>query len=95
MDNIAKAQWLLGDRGNDVVQGCRQAKGIQLRLPGRRSRKEPVRYAKRRHQRHSHIEIMFGRLKHSRRVATRYDRCPTAFFSAVSFTATVTSDRIS
>jgi transposase len=25
---------------------------------------------------------MFGRLKDWRRVATRYDRCPTVFFSA-------------
>lgn len=33
--------------------------------------------------------MMFGRLKDWRRVATRYDRCPTAFFSAIALTATV------
>jgi transposase len=32
---------------------------------------------------------MFGRLKDWRRVATRYDRCPTVFFSAVTLAATV------
>jgi transposase len=32
---------------------------------------------------------MFGRLKERRRVAARYDRCPTAFFSAVALAATV------
>ena len=37
----------------------------------------------------SRIEILFGRLKDWRRVATRYDRCPTAFFSAVALAATV------
>ncbi|WP_151989743.1 transposase, partial [Sphingomonas aurantiaca] len=52
-------------------------------------RNEPVRYDKRRYRRRSRIEIMFGRLKDWRRVATRYDRCPTAFFSAVAFAATV------
>jgi len=31
---------------------------------------------------------MFGRLKDWCRVATRYDRCPTDFFSAVAFAAT-------
>jgi len=31
----------------------------------------------------------FGRLKDWRRVATRYDRCPTAFFSAIALVATV------
>ncbi|GAD09038.1 transposase and inactivated derivatives [Gluconobacter frateurii NBRC 103465] len=35
------------------------------------------------------IEIMFGRLKGWRRVATRYDRCLTVFFSAICFAATV------
>lgn len=32
---------------------------------------------------------MFGRLKDWRRIATRYDRCPTAFFSAICLAATV------
>jgi transposase len=32
---------------------------------------------------------MFGRLKDWRRVATRYDRSPTAFFSAIALAATV------
>jgi len=48
-----------------------------------------VRYDKRRYRRRSRIEIMFGRLKDWRRVATRYDRCPTVFFSAVALAATV------
>jgi transposase len=32
---------------------------------------------------------MFGRLKDWRRVATRYDRCPNAFFAAVALAAAV------
>ncbi|WP_342454043.1 transposase [Sagittula salina] len=35
------------------------------------------------------IEIMFGRLKDWRRVATRYDRCPTVFLSAIALAAIV------
>jgi hypothetical protein len=62
-----------------------QAKGIEPCIPGRKSRTEPIKYDKRR----SRIEIMFGRLKDWRRVATRYDRCPTVFFSAVALAATV------
>ncbi len=42
---------------------------------------------KRRCRRPSRIEILFGRLKDGRRVATRYDRCP-AVFSAVPLAAT-------
>jgi hypothetical protein len=32
---------------------------------------------------------MFGSLKDRRRIATRYDRCPKVFLSAVALTATV------
>ena len=32
---------------------------------------------------------MFGRLEDRRRVATRYDRCTTAFFSAIALAAAV------
>ena len=73
----------------DWFRDALQAKGIQPCIPGRRSRNEPVRYDKRRYRHRSRSEIMFGRLKDWWRVATRYDRCPTAFFSAVALAATV------
>ena len=66
-----------------------QAKGIKPCIPGRKSRNKAVKYDKRRYRRRNRIEIMFGRLKDWRRVATRYDRCPTAFFSAIALAATV------
>ena len=34
---------------------------------------------------------MFGRLKDWRRVATRYDRCPKVFLSAIALAATAYS----
>jgi transposase len=88
---LSKAQWLLGDRGYDAdwFRDALHAKGIQPCIPGRTSRNEPVRYDKRRYRRPSRIEIMFSRLEDWRRVATRYDRCPTAFFSAVALADTV------
>jgi transposase len=65
LDDLPKAQWLLGDRGYDAdwFRDALEAKGIQPCIPGRRSRNEPVRYDKRRYRRRSRIEIMFGRLK--------------------------------
>nr|WP_233503309.1 IS5 family transposase [Sphingomonas psychrotolerans] len=91
LDDLPKAQWLLGDRGLRcrLVRDALQAKGIQPCIPGRKSRLEPVRYDKRRYRRRSRIEIMLSRLKDWRRVATRYDRCQTAFFSAIALAATV------
>ena len=43
----------------------------------------------RRYKRRNRIERLFGRLKDWRRVATRYDRSPTVFLSAIVLAATV------
>jgi len=42
-----------------------------------------------RYKSHNRIEIMFGRLKDGRRGATRYDRCPKIFLSAIAIAAIV------
>jgi len=52
-------------------------------------RRKPVKYDKRRYKRRNRIEIMFGRLKDWRRVATRYDRCPKVFLSAIALAAAI------
>ncbi len=77
LDDMPKAQWLLGDRGYDAdwFRDAIQARGIQPCIPGRTSRNGAVRYDKRRYRRRSRIEIRSGRLKDWRQVATRYDRC--------------------
>ncbi len=91
LDSLPRAQWLLGDRGYDAdwFRDALQAKGITPCIPGRKTRTEPIRYDKRRYKRRDRIEIMFGRLKDWRRVATRHDRCPTVFLSAIALAATV------
>ncbi len=58
-------------------------------IPGRKSRGKTVEYDKRRSKRRNRIEIMFGRLKDWCRGATRYDRCPKVFLSAIALAATV------
>ena len=73
----------------DWFRDALQDKGIKPCIPGRRSRPEPVRYDKRRYRRRNRIEIMFGRLKDWRRIATRYERCPKVFLSALALAATV------
>ncbi|MBU2031071.1 MAG: IS5 family transposase [Alphaproteobacteria bacterium] len=91
LDSLPRAQWLLGDRGYDAdwFRDALEAKGITPCIPGRKTRTEAIRYDKRRYKRRNRIEIMFGRLKDWRRVATRYDRCPNVFLSAIALAATV------
>ncbi|WP_299593361.1 transposase, partial [uncultured Tateyamaria sp.] len=48
-----------------------------------------VKYDTRRYKRRNRIEIMFGRLKDWRRVATRYNRCPKVFLSTIALTASI------
>jgi transposase len=89
--NLPKADWLIADRGYDAdwFRDALKDKEIKPCIPGRKKRKSPVKYDKRRYKRRNRIEIMFGRLKDWRRIATRYDRCPKVFLSAVALAATV------
>ena len=64
-------------------------RGIKACIPGRTSRQKTVKYDKRRYKRRNRIEIMFGRLKDWRRVATHYDRHPETYLSAIALAATV------
>ena len=91
LNSLPSADWLLADRGYDAdwFRDALKDKGIKPCIPGRKSRGKPVKYDKRRYKRRNRIEIMFGRLKDWRRVATRYDRCPKVFLSAIALAATV------
>ncbi len=91
LGSLPTAEWLIADRGYDAdwFRDALKDKRIRPCIPGRKSRGKAVRYDKRRYKRRNRIEIMFGRLKDWRRIATRYDRCATTFLSAVALAATV------
>ena len=90
LGSLPNAQWMLTDRGYDAdwFRDALKDKGRRPCIPGRKPRGKTARYDKRRYQRRNRIEIMFGRLKDWRRIATRYDRCAKTFRSAVSQAAT-------
>jgi transposase len=85
--SLPAVDWLIADRGYDAdwFREALRDKRIRPRIPGRKTRGKAVRYDKRRNR----IEIMFGRLKDWRRIATRYDRCPKVFLSAIALAAAV------
>jgi transposase len=89
--SLSKADWLLADRGYDAdwFREALKDKRIKPCIRGRKSRAKPIKHDKRRYRRRNRIEIMFGRLKDWRRVATRYDRCPKVCLSAAALAATV------
>jgi transposase len=91
LNSLPDVDWLLGDRGYDAdwFREALKDKGMRACIPGRKQRKKAVKYDKRRYNRRNRIDIMFGRLKDWRRVATRYDRCPKVFLSAITLAALV------
>jgi len=91
LGGLPKAEWLLADRGYDAdwFRDALKDKGITPCIPGRKARGKPIKHDKRRYKRHNRIEIMFGRLKDWRRIATRSDKCAKTFLHAVARAATV------
>ncbi|MDC6641869.1 IS5/IS1182 family transposase, partial [Leclercia adecarboxylata] len=61
--------------------------GIKACIPSSKSSKVAIPHDKTLYRQRHKIENMFGRLKG--RIATRYDRCAHAFFSAICIAATV------
>lgn len=91
LGSLPEVDWLLGDRGYDAgwFGEALKYRGIHACIPGRKQRKKPVNYDKRRYKRRNRIDIMFGRRKDWIRVATRYDRRPKSFTSAIALAAIV------
>ena len=89
---LPAADQLLGDRGydSDRFRNKLRERGIAPCIPPTRNRKVPLAYDKALYRQRHRIENAFGRLKDWRRVATRYDRCAHAFFSAICIAATIT-----
>ncbi len=87
--SLLKVAWLLADRGHyaDWFRNALKDKGIKPCIPGRMSRGKPIKHDERRYRRRNRIDIMFGRLKDWRHVATRYDQCPKIFLPAVALAA--------
>ena len=91
LETLPSASVLLADRGYDsnwFRKGLGD-KGITPCIPPTRSRKVPIPYDTVLYRQRHKIENMFAKLKDWRRIATRYDRCAHAFFSAICIAAVV------
>ena len=64
-------------------------RGITPCIPSKANRKAPIPHDATLYRQRHKIENMFGRLKHWRRIHTRYDRCAHTVMSAVAIAATV------
>lgn len=88
---LPPARELIADRGydSDAFRAALATRGIAPCIPSKRNRKTPIPHDAALYRQRHRVEIMFGRLKDWRRIATRYDRCAHTFFAAITIAATV------
>jgi transposase len=82
-----KMKALLADKGYDadyIVAAIGEAEAV---IPPRSMRKTPRTYDKDLYKERNLVERMFNKLKHFRRVSTRYDKLAIAFLSFVHIAA--------
>ncbi|MFC0218837.1 IS5 family transposase [Pseudochelatococcus lubricantis] len=90
--HLPPAKELLADKGYDAdwLRKDLAERGIAACIPSRAKQKSPIPHNAVLYRERHKIEIMFGRLKDWRRIATRYERCAHTFFSAICIAAAVT-----
>ena len=77
--------YLLADRGydDDAFRGRLINSKIEPVIPGKKNRIKPVEYDKFIYKERNFVERFFNRIKHFRRIATRYDKTAIMFMGCL------------
>ena len=80
-----EAKYLIGDKGydSDVLIQRAQARGMESVIPPRSNRKVLREYDKHLYKDRNLIERFFNKIKHFRRIATRYEKTSLSYLSMV------------
>ena len=80
-----QADAVLADKGYDADYIIKAAEnmGAMVVIPPKSNRKKQREYDAELYKERNHIERLFNKLKHFRRVATRYDKTASAFLAFV------------
>ena len=82
---------VIADKAYDsnAIRGAVKAARMKAVIPSNRSRKKPIRHDKVLYRERNRIERCFNKLKHFRRLATRYDRRATHFLAFLCLAASI------
>ncbi len=85
LKDLPPAATAMGNQGDDrdKIRKMLSQQGITPCISLHRCRKKPVHYSKKLDRKRHKIENLFSRQKDRRPIATRYDRCPHIFRSAI------------
>jgi transposase len=72
---------------SDAIRATVKAAGMKAVIPSNRSRKRRIRHDKALYRERNRIERCFNKLKHFRRLATRYDRRAVHFLAFLCLAA--------
>jgi transposase len=77
------------DKGydSDQIRQHLQAQELMPVIPPRKNRKEPMRYDPEQYKLREKVERFFNRLKHFRRIATRYEKLCQTFLALIHLVA--------
>ena len=87
----SSCDYLLADKGYDSNDIRRHIAGLgaQPVIPGKSNRIEPIEYDKVIYKERNAVERFFAKIKHFRRVATRYDKLAQTYMGMVLLSAVI------
>ena len=76
---------VLADRGYDAdwIRALVQEQGAWANIPPKRNRKDPICFSPHLYRARNQVERFFNRIKHCRRIATRYDKLAANYLAFV------------
>jgi len=93
-ENLIKdtnAEYVLADKGYDAdyVIAATEATGAKAVIPPRKGRKIMREYDKNIYKERNIIERLFNKLKHYRRISTRYDKYSSSYLAFLHLVSTI------
>jgi transposase len=73
---------------SDAIRQVRHEQGVAAVIPRKTNRLEEIRYDKEQDKSRQKVERFFNKLKHFRRLATRYDKLRRTFLAFIHLVAT-------
>jgi len=86
-----EAKGVIADKGYDsrAFRDLIRSKRMRIVIPSRRNRKRRIPYNRKAYRERNLVERCFNKLKHFRRIATRYDRLDCHFMAFIHLAATM------
>jgi len=85
LSRLKSGTMLLADRGYDAnwIRAIAAGKGVWANVPPRCNRNQPICFSPYLYRARNLVERFFNKIKHCRRVATRYDKLPANYLAFV------------